>query len=230
VIVCELPVVLAAHEQFVRPGVLRAQRAVMHKKLVAVALPVADVDDQSPRQRDRGLRARRRALQPLAALLLLRGLAVARALGPRLELRRVARQHQRIDHAQRLPILAQQQRGVQQQADRLVGIVADGPQPARVPVRAEVQRRGVLHCEHDGLAARPLQGRIAMRCEHRSRLDHLIVEKPVGGLRPRPIPAGPRDGGARLRVQIGCDLFQAPHPARVSQIERSEFVFNPVTL
>jgi hypothetical protein len=158
------------------------------------------------------------------------GLRLRAPLAPALNCAFVARHHQRVEHAQRLAILAQQQRGVQQQADGLPGVVADRPQPAGVPMRAEIERRGVLHREHGGLAARPLQHRLAMRRQHRLRIHRLVVEKPVRGLGPRPVPAGPRDGGARLRVQIGGDLFQAPVPARVSEIEGFKFRFNPVTL
>lgn len=200
---------------------------LFQEKLAAVGLALGDADDEAALEPLRGLQAGRHALEPLAALLLLRGLAVARAFCPRLELRRIARQHPRVEHAERLALLAQKQRGVQQQAEGLVRIVADGPQPARARMSAQIERRGVLHREQHGQAVCAPEHRLAVRGQHRRRLDGIVVEKPAGRLGPGPAPRSLRDGSARLGEPIGGDLFQAAIPARVSEIEGLEFILRP---
>jgi len=201
----------------------------LDEHIVEVALAVRHVDQGGVRTLRRQGLAGTQTVHPLPAFLLGARGAVP-FVGGAAKAPAGARPGLGVEQAQRLACRRQRQGGVQQQAQGLVAIVADGAQPLGLRMSRVVERGGVLGAEHDRMGAGANQGGLRVGGQNVLRGDLVVVEEPIGGFGFGPRAAGLGDGGGGVLRKIGRHDDQSLDPPPVRERRRREFFLGPLGL
>ena len=133
-----------------------------------------------------------------------------------------------VQQTQRLARGREGQSRMQEQADGLVAIVADGAESLGLRMRGVVERGGVLGAEHDGVLAHPHERGLSVSREEVLRVHGVVVEEAVGGFGFGPGAAGLGNGGGGLLGEIGGERDEPRDQALVRQRSEGEFVRGPI--
>jgi hypothetical protein len=98
---------------------------------------------------------------------------------------------------------------MEEQADGLVAIIANGAQALGLRMGRVIECGGVLGTEDDGLGLHPLDGGLHVGLENGLGLDGRVVEEAVSGFGLIPRATGLRDGRRRLLGKVGGQGDQA---------------------
>lgn len=117
---------------------------------------------------------------------------------------------------------------MQEQADGLVAIVADGSESLGLRMGGVVKRGGVLGAEHHRMRAHPSEGGLGVGGEEVWRVHGFVVEEAVGRFGFGPGAAGLGNGGGGLLGEVGGEGDEPMDQALVRQRGEGEFVGGPI--